>query len=243
MIFQIILSGLEYLQGGLTLAFVLISLILGIIIISKYFNYKNRQLLLVGLTWIFLVSPYWPDAISFLMIKPMVKKSDAKNNAAYAIVVTWPDGCLDDVDSWLEDPRGKLVWFRSKETEVAHLDRDDLGMANDILQLADGSVIRNERNQEIITIRGFIAGEWTLNIHMYKKRVQDPTPVTVTIDRINPSYKTLLMKKIILETAWQEETVSRFDMLPSGDILSWSDLPKKLVDYDELYGVGLGEDR
>lgn len=62
------LSALEYLQGGLSLAFVVISFILGLTIILKYFKYKNRQFILVGLTWMFLVSPYWPDAISFVMI-------------------------------------------------------------------------------------------------------------------------------------------------------------------------------
>ena len=37
-------------------------------LILKYFKYKFRQFYLVGFTWIFLISPYWPDAISFVMI-------------------------------------------------------------------------------------------------------------------------------------------------------------------------------
>ena len=36
--------------------------------ILKYFKYKLRQFYLVGFTWIFLISPYWSDAISFVMI-------------------------------------------------------------------------------------------------------------------------------------------------------------------------------
>jgi hypothetical protein len=62
------LNALQFLQGSFTFAFVLISLILGLIIILKYFQYRKRQYILVGITWIFLVSPYWPDAISFLLI-------------------------------------------------------------------------------------------------------------------------------------------------------------------------------
>lgn len=77
------LNALEYLQGALTLAFVLISLVLGLIIISKYIKYKNLQLLLVGLTWIFLVSPYWPDAISFVMI---ITTGNEINEAVYFFV-------------------------------------------------------------------------------------------------------------------------------------------------------------
>jgi hypothetical protein len=34
----------------------------------KYINYRRRELLLVGITWILLVSPYWPDAINFIMV-------------------------------------------------------------------------------------------------------------------------------------------------------------------------------
>ncbi|HEY0090460.1 MAG TPA: hypothetical protein VGB37_16540, partial [Candidatus Lokiarchaeia archaeon] len=62
------LTPLETLQGVLTLTFVLISFILGFIIILRYIKYKVRQLLLVGITWIGIISPYWPDAISFVMI-------------------------------------------------------------------------------------------------------------------------------------------------------------------------------
>ena len=65
---QITLSPLETLQGLLTVIFVGISLILGITIMLKYFKFKRFELILVGLTWIFIISPYWPDAISFLMI-------------------------------------------------------------------------------------------------------------------------------------------------------------------------------
>jgi len=34
----------------------------------KYLQYKTRNLLLVGATLIILVSPYWPDAINFILI-------------------------------------------------------------------------------------------------------------------------------------------------------------------------------
>lgn len=62
------LTPLETLQGALTLVFTLISLILGLIMILKYFQYKQIQLALVGITWIAVVSPYWPDSISFILI-------------------------------------------------------------------------------------------------------------------------------------------------------------------------------
>ncbi len=57
----------DYLQGSFSLIFVIISLIIGITIISKYFKYKNRLLILVGISWIGVGNPWMPDSISFLM--------------------------------------------------------------------------------------------------------------------------------------------------------------------------------
>ena len=64
----IVLSPFEALYGALTFAAVIISLVLGILIALKYFKFKKIDFLLVGLTWIFLVSPYWSDAIQFFII-------------------------------------------------------------------------------------------------------------------------------------------------------------------------------
>ena len=57
----------DMLQGSFSLIFVIISLIIGITIISKYFKYKNRLLILVGISWIGVGNPWMPDSISFLM--------------------------------------------------------------------------------------------------------------------------------------------------------------------------------
>lgn len=167
--------------------------------------------------------------ISFLMIQPIVKKAEVHTQAEFIITVTWPLDNPDDVDTWLEDPLGNLVWFSNKEAGLAHLDRDDLGHSNDIIYLSDGSVIKYPYNQEILTIRGFIGGEWTLNIHMYAKRDQPPTMVHVTMDKLNPNLKPILIKDIPLETRGDEVTVARFEMSSNGDILSMNDMQKGLI--------------
>jgi hypothetical protein len=177
--------------------------------------------LLLGFVFLFF--------ISFLMIKPMVKKADSKNNAEYVISTVWPDGNKDDVDTWLQDPTGEIVWFNKREQNFSHLDRDDMGQVNDTLTLADGSVVENLRNQELVTLRGYIPGEWVLNVHAYKRREVDPTPVTVSIDKINPNFRTVFLKEVVLSENWQEITVTRFDMTPQGEILSFDPLPKQLV--------------
>ena len=167
--------------------------------------------------------------ISFLMIQPILKKAEVHTQAEFIITVTWPIDNTDDVDTWLEDPLGNLVWFSQKEAGLSHLDRDDLGHLNDIIYLADGSIIKYPYNQEILTIRGFIGGEWTLNVHMYAKRDATPTIVRVTVDKLNPTIKPILAKDILLSERGDEVTVARFEMGSNGDILSTNDIPKKLI--------------
>jgi len=48
------------------LIYVIISFSIGFIILLKYFKFKNRLYVLVGLTWIFLSLPWFPDSISFV---------------------------------------------------------------------------------------------------------------------------------------------------------------------------------
>ena len=167
--------------------------------------------------------------ISFLMIQPIIKKAEVHTQAEFIITVTWALDNSDDVDVWLEDPLGNMVWFRNKEAGLSHLDRDDLGSSNDTIYLADGSVIKYPYNQEILTIRGFIGGEWTLNVHMYAKREKEITIAHVTMDKLNPTLKPVFIKDISLEVRGDEVTVSRFEMGSNGDILALNDMPKGLI--------------
>ena len=48
--------------------------------------------------------------IAFLLISPVKKKKEIEQKAEYVISVTWPGGLSDDVDSWLQDPTGKICF-------------------------------------------------------------------------------------------------------------------------------------
>ena len=66
--FKIELSLIEYLQGMFSLLFVSVFLIVGTIILLKYFKLKRQDFLFVGIAWIGIVSPWWGDAINMLLI-------------------------------------------------------------------------------------------------------------------------------------------------------------------------------
>ena len=168
--------------------------------------------------------------VAFLQVKPLVKKADIKTKAEYIITVTWDKGNLDDVDTWLQDPTKEIVYYRDKEMGLSHIDRDDRGNVNDDVLLPDGTKVKNPYNQEITSIRGFISGEWILNVHMFDKRENKPTIVRVKIEKINPVVKLIWSKDVILFEKNDEETICRFTMNQSGETVSIDEMPAKLVE-------------
>jgi hypothetical protein len=164
--------------------------------------------------------------VAILLINPT---AGMKTKAEFVVYVTWADKCDSDVDTWLEDPTGKIAHFRQKDINLMHLDRDDLGRSNDVVYV-NGRKIEFIYNEEKTSIRGFIAGEWVLNIHLYnKKEWKEPVKVNVRIDRLNPVVQTIFTKEIILNTTGEEVTVTRFTMTADGQIVEWDDTPKKLI--------------
>ncbi|TXT65966.1 MAG: conserved membrane protein of unknown function [Promethearchaeota archaeon] len=63
-----LLSGLDLVRGFTSLVFVIMSLIIGIKIILKYFEYKQKVHIAVGLAWIFLSSSWWHAAFNFISL-------------------------------------------------------------------------------------------------------------------------------------------------------------------------------
>ena len=61
-----VLTPLDVLNGSLGLSFVIISIILGLIIASKYFEYKDKNFILIGFTWVFITSGWYGTSFSFL---------------------------------------------------------------------------------------------------------------------------------------------------------------------------------
>ena len=174
---------------------------------------------LIGFVFLFIVS--------FLLINPIAKRADIEVKAEFLITVFWPDNLEDDVDIYVEDPAGNLVWFKSREPGLMHLDRDDLGKRNDEVITATGTILFPE-NREIVTLRGIVPGEYVVNVHCYFKVGSKPVPVTVQIDKINP-YSVVLREIVDLSNKGEEITVTRFSVNSKGEVTNVNKLPKRLV--------------
>ena len=171
-------------------------------------------------TFLFLVT------VAFL--NPPAKTGTVDLKAEYIVTVKWPDNVPDDVDTWVEDPDGRVVWFRNTEDGFMHLDRDDRGLANDTIEV-DGREIVNPINQEIVTIRRVLAGEYVVNLHYYKSNTQKPVTAEVSLAKVNPSLEILYYGKVVLNAPGDERTAVRFRIKSDGDVENISTLHKSLV--------------
>ncbi len=96
-------------------------------------------------------------AAALVVMNPKAKTGVIDAKAEFIITVTWPDLDPNDIDTWVQDPGGNMVWFRAREAGLMHLDRDDRGVANDTI-IVNGQTVVNPLNQEVVTIRGFAPG-------------------------------------------------------------------------------------
>lgn len=175
---------------------------------------------LLGFTFLFLV------AIMFM--NPIAKKGIIDPKAEYIITVSWPDNNPDDIDTWVEDPNGNLVWFRNREAGLIHLDRDDRGLVNDTLDI-NGRKVQNPLNQEVVTIRGVVPGEYVVNVHYYASETGQPVPVSVRVDKVNPALEVIYYDTLTLQRKGEEKTALRFTINADGRVSGISTIPKSLV--------------
>ncbi len=156
---------------------------------------------LLGFTMLFFI------AIAFL--NPEALKGRVNLKAEYIISVTWPEDRRDDVDLWVADPYGEVVSYLQKDAGWLHLDRDDQGDVNDTIEI-DGQRVVYPINQEIVTIRGIIDGEYTVNLYFYEKRDPGPLEAVVKVEKVNPTLSTVFVEKVVMAEQYEERTVVRF---------------------------------
>lgn len=168
-------------------------------------------------------------AIALIAMNPKAKTGVIDAKAEFIITVSWPDMDPNDVDTWVQDPGGNLVWFRAREAGMMHLDRDDRGLANDTL-VVNGQKVVNPLNQEVVTIRGFAPGEYVVNAHYYDSKNGNPVPVTVSVVKVNPRAEVVFYGTVNLARKGDEATATRFSVNVDGGIEAVNTLPKTLVE-------------
>jgi len=166
--------------------------------------------------------------LALLAMNPEAKTGKIDTKAEFIITMTWPDNHPDDIDLYVEDPLGNIVWYHTREAGFMLLDRDDRGGLNNSLTVA-GRRILSPIRQETVSIRGIVAGEYTVNIHYYLKSQPNPVPVAVKVEKVNPMLDVIHYDTIILDHAAQEATAVRFRVAQDGSVTDVNHTAKSLI--------------
>ena len=160
--------------------------------------------LLFNLVFAFMVLFF----VSFVMINdPKEEDAQAKNDNHILITMNWETN--NDMDLWLRLPDGRKCGYSARDIPPAHLDVDVVawrrytrqGYQPDMSheQYYDDEEYRGDygeyqgehevqpeeyvitENEEIITVRNILAGEYAVNVHYFSDRGYGRQPIKVKI--------------------------------------------------------------
>lgn len=158
-------------------------------------------------------------------LNPRAVAEDSLRSPGNVIVeIRWPDEFDADVDLWVQAPGDVPVGYSNKGGAVFNLLRDDLGHVADLTGL----------NYEFSYSRGAPAGEYTVNLHLYRNQTgYSPIPVTVVVSMKaseHVSAKPILSTRLELLREGEELTAFRFRLDDKGGLVSGSvhNLPRAL---------------
>jgi hypothetical protein len=178
--------------------------------------------------------------ISFAMINEPADEGKIDPKAEMIITVTWPDNNPDDVDTYVMDPAGNIVWYNQREVGLMHLERDDRGMFKDVI-LLNNVEISNPLNQETVAFRGLQDGEYIVNIVHYIANGAGGLPVEVKVEKLNPTVEVIFYQTLELRGTGDEQTAVRFT-LEGGEVNNVTNEPRSLVELtrtgDKAPGAG-----
>ncbi len=155
--------------------------------------------------------------IAFSLINPTAKSGAVDLKAELLITLNWPDNDTTDMDVYVEDPAGNVVWYHSREAGLMHLDHDDRGSSRERLTV-NGRTIQNPLNQEIVTIRGIVPGEYVVNAHEFLAGSEGKIPVSVKVEKLNPTAAVVYYGTHDFDHKGQEDTFVRFTLDADGKV-------------------------
>jgi hypothetical protein len=164
------------------------------------------------------------------VMNPEAKQGKVDTKAEFLITMGWPDNHPDDIDLYAEDPLGNIVWYQAREAGFMVLDRDDRGNTNNSVYV-NGRKVMSPLRQEIVSIRGIVPGEYTVNVNYFLAvtAVPVPVPVSVKVEKVNPSVEVVFYDTIMLDHVRQEKTAVRFRIAENGNVVDVNHRDKSLI--------------
>lgn len=167
--------------------------------------------------------------IALLAVSPESKEGKIDSKAEFIITMDWPDNHPDDLDLFVQDPVGNIVWYRHREAGFLTLDRDDRGGANDFIIVNDKKIPSPIR-EEIVTVRGIVPGEYTVNVSHFQATTGQPVAASVKVQKLNPTAQVIFDNKLMLDHTGDEKTAVRFRLDTEGKVIDVQERPKSLLE-------------
>jgi hypothetical protein len=167
--------------------------------------------------------------LALLAVSPDSKEGKIDSKAEFIITMDWPDKHPDDLDLFVQDPAGNIAWYRHREAGFLTLDRDDRGGANDSI-IVNGKKISSPIREEIVTVRGIVAGEYTVNVSHFQATTGQPVEASVKVQKLNPVAQVIFDNKIMLGHSGDEKTAVRFRLDAEGKVVDVQQRQKSLLE-------------
>src|SRR6201985_2543927 len=167
--------------------------------------------------------------LALLAVSPESKDGKVDSKAEFIITMDWPDNHPDDLDLFVQDPIGNIAWYRHRVAGFLTLDRDDRGGANDFI-IVNGNKIPSPIREEIVTVRGIVAGEYTVNVSHFQATTGEPVAATVKVQKLNPTAQVIFDDKVTVDHTGDEKTALRFKVDAEGKVVDVQRRPKSLLD-------------
>ena len=167
--------------------------------------------------------------IALLMVSPDLSGGKVDSKAEFIITMDWPDNHPDDLDLFVQDPAGNIAWYRHREAGFLTLDRDDRGGANDFI-IVGGKKIVSPIREEIVTVRGIVAGEYTVNVSHFQATTGRPVPVNVRVQKLNPTAQVIFDNKLTVDHTGDEKTAVRFALDTEGKVIDVHQRQRSLLE-------------
>jgi len=165
------------------------------------------------------------NILLFLMVITSVqdvKEEGINPKAEYITIMSWDNTVDCDVDIWVKNPLGSIIYFQYKDIDHMSLDRDDMGVRSDIVSTGNDEIAVVD-NREYVTFRKMFEGEYVINMHLYacsnpeggKYSFQDMVPafnVHLELIDVNPNLKTVWQGEFTFNQIWQEQTALKFSI-------------------------------
>jgi hypothetical protein len=129
----------------------------------------------------------------------------------------------------VQDPAGNIAWYRRREAGFLVLDRDDRGGANDFI-VVNGKKIPSPIREEIVTVRGIIPGEYTVNVSHFQALTHSPVVAKVKVQKLNPTAQVIHDDVVTVDHTGDEKTAVRFTLDAAGKVIDVNSRQKSLME-------------